>query len=250
MSNTSNRWKKIGGINRTSEHNIVRTQTAVNNSLNITRAIGTSNLDTNVYGNLNIHGNLDVSGTITYDTLDVSGQIICDTLDVSGQITCDTLDVSGQITCGSLNVSGTITTNYTILPTFPTNATGYSYTTNGFTPLTVTTVDTLVDTIIFPKVGVYLLFIEELVITNTLIINVREWYIKTATGGQSLGTPWPSVEYITSTYSNSGNYTTIINATSDTFNEPFYFSVDISAIAPYSSNITGLTWQYSYIKIS
>jgi hypothetical protein len=70
MSNTSNRWKKIGGINRTSEHNIVRTQTAVNNSLNITRAIGTSNLDTNLYGNLNIYGHLDIS-----DDLDISGTI-------------------------------------------------------------------------------------------------------------------------------------------------------------------------------
>jgi len=95
-----------------------------------------------------------------------------------------------------------------------------------------------------------LLFIEEVVITNTLIVNGRQWYIKTASGGQSLGNPWPSVEYATSSYSNTGNYTTIINATSDTFNEPFYLSVDIIAIAPYTSNISGLTWQYSYIKIA
>lgn len=71
MSNTSNNWKRIGGINRSADHNIVRTPIAVNNRLNVTDTIGTPNSDTNLYGNLNIYGNLDVSGSITYDTLDV-----------------------------------------------------------------------------------------------------------------------------------------------------------------------------------
>lgn len=119
MSNTSNNWKKIGGINRSADHNIVRTPIAVNNSLNVTDTIGTTNSDTNLYGNLNIYGNLDVSGSVSYHTIDFSGNITCDNLDVSGTITCDTLDVSGTITCSVGNNSALAVSVY--LPNDPAN---------------------------------------------------------------------------------------------------------------------------------
>jgi hypothetical protein len=237
MSYTSNNWKKIGGTNRTSNHNIVRVPQAVNNNLNITDTIGTTNSDTNMYGNLNLYGNLDISGVVT-----------CNNIDISGTITCDTLDVNGTITCGVLDVSGTIMTNYTTLPTtIPNNAIGYNQIVTSISNITgVTNTLIFVTSIPFVNAGIYLLMIDLYIVkpsppsaTGYGLITVT-----TNTGGTSIPYPWPILTNGDTQYSNC-SYNTIINATTNTHSE----QVNVSVSAPLSLQLT-ISWQYKYIKIA
>jgi|LauGreDrversion4_2_1035121.scaffolds.fasta_scaffold00430_24 cytoskeletal protein CcmA (bactofilin family) len=279
MSYTSNNWKKIGGTNRTSNHNIVRVPQAVNNNLNITDTIGTTNSDTNMYGNLNLYGNLDISGVVTCNNIDISGTITCDTLDVNGTITCGVLDVSGTIkcgvldvsgtitcgdldvsgtitygnldvsgtiTCGDLDVSGTIMTNYTTLPIIPTNAIGYNQIVTPIYNTGVTNTLIFVTSIPFVNAGIYLLMIDLYIVKPSPPSTTGYGFITvtTNTGGTSITYPWPILTNGDTQYSNC-SYNTIINATTNGHNE----LVNVVVSSPLSLPLT-ITGQYKYIKIA
>ena len=62
MSFTSDSWKKTGGINRTSSHNLVRIPKAIEVSLKIYENTNSSNITIDGNSNLKISQGLDISG--------------------------------------------------------------------------------------------------------------------------------------------------------------------------------------------
>ena len=74
MSFTSDSWKKSGGINRTSRHNLVRTPFAINNTLRISDTIGTDPSVNTIFdssiivnGDASFNGTSDFNGTVDFN---------------------------------------------------------------------------------------------------------------------------------------------------------------------------------------
>ena len=113
-------FRKYGGTQFASSHNIVKSNVNTTDSFYVTQNVGQPNtyinFESDISGNIIIYGDLDVSGNI-YTT---------------GDIDCfGNLDVSGNIDCsGNLDVSGNITAYYMFL------SSGSNYTTanNGVVP--------------------------------------------------------------------------------------------------------------------
>ena len=137
-------FRKYGGTQFASSHNIVKSNVNTTDSFYVTQNVGQPNtyinFESDISGNIIIYGDLDVSGNIyttgdidCFGNLDVSGNIDCSgNLQVQQDIDCfGNLDVSGNIDCsGNLDVSGNITAYYMFL------SSGSNYTTanNGVVP--------------------------------------------------------------------------------------------------------------------
>ena len=78
MSFTSDSWKKSGGINRTSRHNLVRTPFAINNTLRISDTIGTDpSVNTIFDSSIIVNGDASFNGTSDFNgTTDFNGDVI------------------------------------------------------------------------------------------------------------------------------------------------------------------------------
>ena len=104
MSFTPNSWRKNGGINRTSSHNIVRTPNAINNTLAVTGQIGYDNNGSEPFINTVFDSNIIVNGDASFN----SDVFINDTLTVNGDASFnnpvfinDTLTVYGDTSFNS-----------------------------------------------------------------------------------------------------------------------------------------------------
>ena len=68
MSSKSNKWRKVGGRNRSANYNTAHIPYQTTSIFNISNTMGKSKTDDSELGTIHIHDNVDINGT-----LDVSG---------------------------------------------------------------------------------------------------------------------------------------------------------------------------------
>ena len=75
MSNTSNRWKSQGGINRRAMNNILSNNKQATNNLTIPQQLGISNTTLEQYGDVHDISNTVLNNTQIGGTLDITGEM-------------------------------------------------------------------------------------------------------------------------------------------------------------------------------
>jgi len=125
-------FRKYGGTQFASSHNIVKSNVNTTGSFYVTENVGQPNtyinFESDISGNMNIYGNLDVSGNISSSgNIDCSGNlVVTGNTDISGN-----LHVQKNIDCsGNIDVSGNVTAKYMFL----TSGLNYTTATNGVVP--------------------------------------------------------------------------------------------------------------------
>ena len=125
-------FRKYGGTQFSSSHNIVKSNVNTTSSLYVTKNVGQPNtyinFESDISGNVNIYGDLDVSGNLSVSgDIDCSGNVnIAGDVDINGN-----LHVQENIDCsGNIDVSGNVTAEYMFLS----SGTNYTTAANGVVP--------------------------------------------------------------------------------------------------------------------